>query len=172
MILRGSLALRVAASMTNPVAGGSMNLNVNVVVQSGLVKWPALRYDPGSRPEFRFVLYRETQNADDQTFALSIPCCAVSSTAERLASEMDEGDFVVITVGELCYRKRQTRAGEVSRLEILVWRVQKGEPALAGASVVAETSPEPADDPPARAESKKGRPCYPRWKPAPADSSN
>ena len=31
---------------------------------------------------------------------------------------------IVITSGELVYRKRDTRDGEKSRLEILVWRAQ------------------------------------------------
>ena len=48
-------------------------ININAVIQSGIVKWPALRYDGNSRPEFRFTLYRETQNAEGQTFPLSIP---------------------------------------------------------------------------------------------------
>jgi single-stranded DNA-binding protein len=124
-----------------------MNLNVNVVVQSGIVKWPSLKYGPTDSPEYRFTLYRETQNADGQTFPLSIPCCAVSGTAERLASETDEGDFIVVTQGELVYRKRDTKDGEKSRLEILVWRVQKGEP-LAEASVAMDATSEPTPEPP------------------------
>jgi hypothetical protein len=67
-----------------------MNLNVNVVVQSGTVKWPSLKYGTNGQPEYRFTLYRETQNAEGHTFPLSIPCCAVAGTAERLASETDE----------------------------------------------------------------------------------
>jgi single-stranded DNA-binding protein len=156
-----------------------MSININVVVQSGIVKWPALRYGTDGKPEFRFVLYRETQNAEGQTFPLSIPCCAVSGTAERLATELDEGDFVVVTQGELVYRKRDTKDGEKSRLEILVWRVQKGEPGLGGASVVmdapadpSDEPPEPSDEPPARTEQKKGKPHYPKWKPESTGSVN
>jgi hypothetical protein len=121
-----------------------MTLSINVVVQSGVVKWPALRYDASGKPEFRWTLARSTPGAEGQTFTLSIPCCAVGVTAERLATEIDDGDFIVITQGELVYRKRDTREGEKSRLEILVWRVQKGEPHLAGASVVTEPTPAPA----------------------------
>ena len=54
-----------------------MNLTVNVVVQSGVVKWPSLKYGSNGQPEFRFVLFRETESAQG-TFGLSIPCCAVS----------------------------------------------------------------------------------------------
>jgi len=68
---------------------------------------------------------------------IGYPCCAVGATAEKLASELDEGMFVVITVGEFCYRKRQTKAGEMSRLEILVWRVQMGDASPPGAAVAA-----------------------------------
>jgi single-stranded DNA-binding protein len=131
-----------------------MSININVVVQSGIVKWPALRYGTDGKPEFRFVLYRETQNAEGQTFPLSIPCCAVSETAERLATELDEGDFVVVTQGELVYRKRDTKDGEKSRLEILVWRVQKDNAALATSAVAPlsadHAESEPTTEPPAK----------------------
>jgi hypothetical protein len=164
----------------NPVVGEPMSLNINVVVQSGVVKWPALRYDAHSRPEFRFVLYRETQNTDGQTFALSIPCCAVGATAEKLASEVDEGMFVMVTVGELVYRKRQTKQVEVSRLEILVWRVQIGDAWLPGAPVAAraETDAGPESSAPVgifdtpAPKSRKPRARYPKWKPDPAGSVN
>ena len=57
-----------------------MSIVVNAVLQSGTVKWPGLRYDGNGRPEFRFVLYRETANAEGQTFPLSIPCCSPGAT--------------------------------------------------------------------------------------------
>lgn len=143
-----------------------MTLNINAVIQSGIVKWPALRYDSGSKPEFRFVLCRETQNTDGQTFALSIPCCAVGATSEKLAADLDEGMFVVVTVGELCYRKRQTKAGEMSRLEILVWRVQVGDASVPGAAVAARaetgTTPEPSDEQPMPAAKPPRRRGYPK----------
>jgi hypothetical protein len=145
-----------------------MSITINTVIQSGFVKWPALRYDGGAKPEFRFVLYRETTNAEGQVFPLSIPCCSPGGTGERLAEELNEGDFIVVTVGELVYRKRQTKAGEVSRLEILVWCVQKGEPALAGVAAAVETTSESTVEPPAR----KGKARYPKWKPTPAESVN
>lgn len=68
-----------------------MSITINAVIQSGTVKWPALRYDVSGKPEFRFVLYREMQNAEGQTFLLSIPCCSPGATGERLATELDEG---------------------------------------------------------------------------------
>jgi hypothetical protein len=40
-----------------------MSISINVVVQAGIVKWPALHYDAQGRPEFRFTLYREATNA-------------------------------------------------------------------------------------------------------------
>jgi hypothetical protein len=57
-----------------------------------------------------------------------------------LAGELDDGMSLVITAGELVYRRRDTKEGERSRLEILVWRAHqlrmeegegdaKGEPA-------------------------------------------
>jgi hypothetical protein len=125
-----------------------MSITINAVIQSGTVKWPALRYDDSGKPEFRFVLYRETQNAEGQTFPLSIPCCSPGATGERLAEELNEGDFVVVTVGELVYRRRDTKDGEKSRLEILVWRVQKSELAPAGVPPAMDTTPEPTPEPP------------------------
>ena len=120
-----------------------MSITMNAVIQSGVVKWPALRYDGSGKPEFRFVLYRETTNAEGQTFPLSIPCCSPGATGEWLAAELDESDFVVITVGELVYRRRDTKAGEKSRLEILVWRVQKDDTALATSAAAAPSGRTP-----------------------------
>ena len=90
------------------------------------------------------------------------------STGERLAEELNEGDFAVVTVGELVYRKRETKEGEESRLEILVWRVQKGESAAASDPIAADAISEPSAEPSA----KKGKPRYPKWKPEPVESSN
>jgi hypothetical protein len=129
-----------------------MSTTINTAIQSGTVKWPALRYDGSGKPEFRFVLYRETTNAEGQTFPLSIPCCSPGATGELLASELDEGDVVVITVGELVYRRRDTMDGEKSRVEILVWRVQKDDTAFATSAVstpsAEHTEPEPPAPPP------------------------
>jgi single-stranded DNA-binding protein len=131
-----------------------MSITINAVIQSGIVKWPALRYDGSGKPEFRFVLYRETTNAEGQTFPLSIPCCSPGATGERLAEELNEGDFVVVTVGELVYRRRDTKDGEKSRLEILVWRVQKDDAALATSAVgplsADHAEPESTTEPPAK----------------------
>jgi hypothetical protein len=126
-----------------------MSVIVNAVIQSGMVKWPGLRYDGNGRPEFRFVLYRETTNAEGQTFPLSIPCCSPGATGERFATELDEGDFVVVTVGELVYRRRDTKDGEKSGLEILGWRVQKDDTALATPAAAAPSADhvEPEPDP-------------------------
>jgi hypothetical protein len=48
---------------------------------------------------------------------------------------------VVITSGELVYRKRDTRDGEKSRLEILVWRATVERAAETSSS--GEYGPEP-----------------------------
>jgi predicted RNase H-like nuclease len=74
-----------------------MSITINTVLQSGTVKWAALRYDASGKPEYRFVLYRETTNADGHVFPLSIPCCNPGTTGERLADDLTEGDFIVIT---------------------------------------------------------------------------
>jgi hypothetical protein len=42
-----------------------------------------------------------------------------------LAAEIEDGQHIVVTSGKLCYRRRQTKAGEQSRLEILVWTVER-----------------------------------------------
>lgn len=138
-----------------------MSITINAVIQSGTVKWPALRYDGSGKPEFRFVLYRETQNAEGQTFPLSIPCCSPGVTGERLAGELNEGDFIVITVGELVHRRRQTKAGELSRIEVLVWRVQVGEPALAASAPAEPSADHAGDEPTTEPPVKVRRPRYP-----------
>ena len=86
---------------------------INLVAQSGVVKWPSLKYNAKGQPEFHFVL------AKSGAYAWSMPCCAIGHTAEKLAGDLDEGMPVLISAAELCYRKRDTKAGEVSRMEIL-----------------------------------------------------
>jgi hypothetical protein len=98
-------------------------LSVNVVVQSGRVKSMALKYDSHSRPELRWTLEQTEYATDGKSWTLWLPCCASGSAAERLAGELEDGQAIVITSGKLCYRKRQTKIGEQSRLEILVWSV-------------------------------------------------
>lgn len=142
-----------------------MSININVVVQSGVVKWPALRYDGVGRPEFRFVLYRETQNAEGQVFPLSIPCCSPGATGERLAEELSEGDFIIVTVAELVYRRRETKEGEKSRLEILVWRVQKDDAALATSGAAERSADHTRNELTTEPPPKVRKPRYPKWRP-------
>jgi hypothetical protein len=91
---------------------------VNTVLLDGIVERPALRYDDQGKIEFRWTL-RQTDGA----FSLYIPCCASGAAAERLSGEIAEGDHLVITSGRLCYRKRQVKGAEQSRMEVLVWQV-------------------------------------------------
>jgi hypothetical protein len=93
---------------------------INMVLASGLVKSPALRYDPQSRPEFRFTLEQR-----DGDFCLWLPCFTPGAAAERLAGELEEGMHICITSGRLAYKKRPTKAGEQSRLEVLVWTIEQ-----------------------------------------------
>jgi single-stranded DNA-binding protein len=93
---------------------------VNIVVQDGVVKSPTLRYATDGKPEFRFTLVQQ-----EKDWPLYLPCCAVGAAAERLASEIEDGQHVVISSGKLCYRKRTTKAGEQSRMEILCWQVDR-----------------------------------------------
>ncbi len=97
---------------------------LNVVVASGVLKSPALRYDHNSKPEFRFTLEQADTSADGRTFTLYLPCCASGAAAERFASDLEEGQQIIISSGRLCYRKRTTKAGEQSRMEILVWTIE------------------------------------------------
>jgi single-stranded DNA-binding protein len=94
---------------------------VNLVVASGTVMKPALRFDSNAKAEYRFTLDQQ-----DGDFHLWLPCCASGSAAERLHEQLDEGMRIIITSGRLCYRKRQTqKSGEVSRLEVSVWQVDR-----------------------------------------------
>jgi hypothetical protein len=130
-------------------------MSINVVLQSGIVKNPALRYSPDGKPEFRFTLLQQ-----DGDWPLYLPCCAVGSTAERLASELDEDMAVVISSAKLCYRKRGTKAGEQSRMEILVWSVEPLTTVPQGERPeVAEDHP--ADEPEPHPEPKVRRRSYP-----------
>jgi hypothetical protein len=94
---------------------------INMVVADGIVKSLALKYGADGKPECRFTLHQE-----ENGFPLFIPCCAVGQAAERLAGDLEDGMHIVITSGKLCYRKRSTaKHGEVSRMEVLVWSVDR-----------------------------------------------
>ena len=87
----------------------------NLVVVDGIVKSLALRFDSQARPELRFTLEQQ-----ENGFSLWLPCCASGAAATRLAETLEDGQHIVVTSGKLCYRKRTMKAGEQSRLEILV----------------------------------------------------
>jgi hypothetical protein len=164
--------LLVGDGIVNPVAGE--NMSVNVVVQSGVVKSPALRYDANSRSEFRFTLVQTEQSPDGQkSWPFYLPCCAVGSAAERLAGELEEDMPIVVTSGKLCYRRRSTKLGEQSRLEILVWTVQLLSPALAGVPVDTASEPavipDPLDELSRRTVTKPRKPRYLKWRPESAN---
>ena len=93
---------------------------INMVLASGVVKSPALRYDQQSRPEYCFTLEQR-----DGEFCLWLPCFTPGAGAERLAGELEEGMHICITSGRLAYKKRPTKAGEQSRLEVLVWAIER-----------------------------------------------
>jgi hypothetical protein len=94
---------------------------VNIVVLDGVAQHVALRYDEHSRPELRFTLTQVEHATDGKPWTLYLPCVTSGSAAERLASEIVEGQHIILTSAKLCYRKRTTKLGEQSRMEILVW---------------------------------------------------
>ena len=96
-------------------------MSVNMVVIDGEVQHLALRYDEQSRPELRFTLQATDHATDGKPWTSYWPCTASGSAAERLAGEIADGQHILVSSGKLCYRKRSTKLGEVSRLEILVW---------------------------------------------------
>ena len=95
-------------------------MSINVVVQDGVVKSPALRYATDGKPEFRFTLVQT-----EHDWPLYLPCCAAGAAAERLASDLSEGDHIVLSSVKLCYRKRDGKSGPQSRMEIFVWQVDR-----------------------------------------------
>jgi single-stranded DNA-binding protein len=95
------------------------------VVLDGVVKGLALRYAADGKPELRFTLEQTEHAIDGKPWTSYWPCCALGPTAERLASELDEGQRILVSSGKLCYRKRTTKLGEQSRMEVLVWTVER-----------------------------------------------
>ena len=93
---------------------------VNLVVQDGVVKSPALRYSTDGKPELRFTLAQT-----EKDWPLYLPCVAVGSAAERLASELEDGQHIMVTSAKLVYRKRSAKGVEQSRMEILVLAVDR-----------------------------------------------
>jgi hypothetical protein len=131
---------------------------INMVVADGIVKSLALKYDANGKSECRFTLHQE-----ENGFPLFIPCTAVGQAAERLAGELEDGMHIVITSGKLCYRKRSTaKHGEVSRMEVLVWSVDRlttlPQDERSDETEGADTS----DDPEPRPEPKARQRPYPK----------
>ena|SRR5882672_6347060 len=148
-------------------------MSVNLVVIDGIVKSLALTYDPQGKPELRFTLEQTDQGPDGKAWRSYWPCCASGATAERLANVIEDGQHIVVTSGKLCYRKRQTKTGEQSRMEILVWQIDTPTTLAPPAH---EVAPEYATEgaPPERSheaasvpETKQGKPRYPKWRPEP-----
>jgi single-stranded DNA-binding protein len=140
-------------------------MSVNLVLASGRVQSLALKYATDGKPELRFTLDQE-----ENGFHLWLPCCAFGATAERLASDLNDGDVIVITSGKLTYRKRQTKFGEQSRLEILVWTVERLSE-MPPSSPVEQRSPEIDSagrvEPALKHEAARSlkRRAYPTWQP-------
>ena len=144
---------------------------LNLVVIDGIVSSLALRYGADGKPELRFVLGQR-----QEAWSLYVPCCAVGATAERLAAELEDGQHLVITSGKLCYRKRTGKLGEASRMEILVWALERftESPQDARSAPDASNAPSPREIVAPEGESAtmsptKSRPRYPRWKAQPTE---
>jgi single-stranded DNA-binding protein len=132
-------------------------MSVNIVVQDGVVKNLALRYGTDGKAELRLTLL-QVENG----FTLYLPCCALGNVAERVAEQINEGDHIVITSGRLTYRKRSTKLGEQSRMEILVWSVERlSESPQGERSDDAEGGP-PSDMENSAPEPKPRRRSYPK----------
>jgi single-stranded DNA-binding protein len=145
---------------------------INLVVASGIVKSPALRFDAQGRAEYRFTLEQR-----DGEYTLWLPCFAPGAAGERLHEQLDEGQHVVITSGRLAYKKRDTKDGERSRLEILVWSADVlSDDSTAGGSVSQEGAGEIVDSEPTSTK-KPRRPRLPKhlkapWRPSGLVSEN
>ncbi len=156
-------------------------MSITLVVLDGTVQHLGLKYDDQARPELRWTLQQIDHGADGKNWTSYWPCTASGAMAERLAGELEDGQHIILTSGKLCYRKRTTKAGEVSRLEILVWsadvlsgspqdqRTDTGEGDSTSAGAIVE--PEPTE----RATATKARrPRVPthlqrEWPPEPAN---
>ena len=143
-------------------------MSINSVLVDGIVQHPALRYAADGKPEYRFVL-EHVDEFDGRRFTLYVSCCASGKAAERLHEALDEGMAIQVTGGKICYRRRQTQQGELSRMEIFVWAVKP----LAGEAQDERTDRDEGDSPSAveivqprgngeRLPSKKGKPRYPK----------
>jgi hypothetical protein len=91
-------------------------MSINMVVASGLLKSPALRYATEGKPEFRFTLVQM-----EKDWPLYLPCCAVGAAAERLAGELEADMHILVTSGKLCYR-----SGRPSWVSRAGWKSSSG----------------------------------------------
>ena len=126
---------------------------VNLVVLDGVVKSLALRFDSQAKPELRWTLVATDQGPDGQPWTSYWPCCASGSAATRLAEGIENDQHIILTNAKLCYRKRSTKFGEQSRMEILVWQVEKlQDDSAAGGGVVPEGAAEIVEHEPTSAK--------------------
>jgi hypothetical protein len=137
-------------------------MGINIVVQDGVVKSPALRYGADGKPEFRFTLKQS-----EKGWSLFLPCVALGSVGERLAGELEDGENVVITSGKLCYRKRSIKGIEQSRLEILVWSVDRLATLPQDQSLGQGEGNSEGDESPMAPEAKVRRARYQKYRGAP-----
>jgi hypothetical protein len=141
-------------------------LSINIVLLDGEVKSPALRYGADGKPEYRFTLVQQEHTTDGRTIQLYWPCCALAAAAERLAGDIEDGQHIVITNGKLCYRKRSTKLGEQSRMEVLVWSCERLTTSPQAARSATGEGGEQGDEPTRVPEPSKKRHRYPKWKPS------
>lgn len=102
-----------------------MSLSINQIIIDGVVKHLALKYDDAGKPETRWTLVQTTHGPEGRVYEAFWPCCAVATSAERLAAEIEDGQHIVITSAKLAYRKRNIKGVEQSRIEVLVWQIDR-----------------------------------------------
>jgi single-stranded DNA-binding protein len=142
-------------------------MSINIVVQSGVVQNLALRYNEQGKPELRFALQQTEQTADGRDVTLYLQCCALGAASERLASEIEDGQHIVITSGKLCYRKRQTKQGvEQSRMEVLVWSCERLTTSPQDQSLGPGEGESQGNEAASAPEPPKKRARYQKWKPS------
>src|SRR5262245_61219574 len=97
---------------------------LNLVVLESVVKELRLAIDSAGKPECRFTLVQLGPNPAGRTWQSYFPCYSVGRVAEKLADDLENGRRVVISNAKLVYKRRDTKAGEQSRMEVLVWAAE------------------------------------------------
>jgi hypothetical protein len=142
---------------------------INHIVLTGTCADPGPRltyHQASAKPEAKLTLI-VSEEKGEQTFNLYVPVFVYGAGAERVAEEVEAGDLIALD-GRLSWKSTLKKDGTKLGLCVTTFGVKVAE----GEASDPELAPEPDLTPEPVAEARKGKPRYPKWKPAPVGSTS